>query len=145
MLGVTSVVEGIRKAQDAGLDLVEISPSAAPPVCKIMDYGKYKYELQKRAQEAKRKQKIVETKEIKVRPNIADGDYQVKLRNIQKFVKEGNKVRISLMFRGREITHNEIGFALMARIKLDLEDYAKIELEPRFEGRQIFMVVVPKI
>ncbi|MBS0236170.1 MAG: translation initiation factor IF-3 [Proteobacteria bacterium] len=145
MVGVTSVATAINMARDAGLDLVEISPNAAPPVCKIMDYGKYKYELQKKAQEAKRKQKVVETKEIKLRPNIAEGDYQVKLRNANKFIAEGDKVRVSLMFRGREIAHSDIGIALMDRLKKDLELNAKIEVEPKFEGRQIFMVVVPKV
>lgn len=144
MLGVMPTIQAQRLAMDRGLDLVEISPNAKPPVCKIMNHGKHKYELQKKAQAAKKKQKVVETKEVKVRPTIADGDLQVKLRNTLRFIEEGNKVRISLMFKGREITHNEVGFALMERIKAELVDKARIELEPKMEGRQIFMIVVPK-
>lgn len=142
MIGVVSPRQGMELARKVGLDLVEVSPNASPPVCKVMDYGKYKYELQKKAQEAKKKQKVVESKEIKVRPNIADGDYQVKLRAVRKFISEGNKVRISLQFKGREITHNTLGFAVMSRFKQDTNDIAKVELEPKLEGKQIFMVLV---
>jgi translation initiation factor IF-3 len=144
MLGVVSPIQGMKLAQDRGLDLVEISPNARPPVCKIMDYGKFKYEAQKKAQEARKKQKTVDTKEIKVRPTIADGDYQVKLNRAKKFFADGCKVKFSLQFKGREITHNEVGFAVIQRFKSDLVDIAKVELEPKLEGRQIFMLMGPK-
>ncbi|AIF81997.1 translation initiation factor IF-3 [endosymbiont of Acanthamoeba sp. UWC8] len=130
-------------ARRVGLDLVEISPNAEPPVCKVMDFGKYKYEIQKKAQEAKKKQKVVEIKEIKIRPNIAEGDYGVKLKNARKFIAEGNKVRVSLQFKGREITHNELGFAVIQKFKADMSDVAKVELEPKLEGKQIFLVIIP--
>ncbi|MFN5381696.1 MAG: translation initiation factor IF-3 [Alphaproteobacteria bacterium] len=144
MIGVMPTIQALKLAAEKGLDLVEISPTAKPPVCKIMNYGKYKYELQKKAQAAKKKQKIVETKEIKVRPTIAEGDLQIKLRNAIKFLEDGNKVRFSLQFKGREITHNEVGFAIIERIKSELIDIARIEFEPKMEGRQIFMIVAPK-
>lgn len=143
MLGVITPMEGMRMARDRGLDLVEVSPNANPPVCKIMNFGKYKYEVQKKAQEAKKKQKVVETKEIKVRPTIAIGDYQIKLRNAKKFLEEGNKVKFTLMFKGREITHNEVGFAVISKFKDDLEGLCKVEVEPKLEGRNIFMLVSP--
>jgi translation initiation factor IF-3 len=143
MLGVMSPQNALKLAMERGFDLVEISPNAKPPVCKIMNYGKHKYELQKKAQAAKKKQKVVETKEIKIRPTIAEGDYQVKLRNAVKFLSEGNKVRISLQFKGREITHDEVGFAVVNRFKTDLSDHGKVEVEPKMEGRQIFMIIVP--
>lgn len=143
MVGVVPPKQGVDLARKVGLDLVEISPNASPPVCKITDFGKYKYDLQKKMHEAKKKQKVVEVKEIKVRPNIADGDYQVKLRAIRKFLEEGNKVRISLQFRGREIAHNELGFAVIKRFKEDVEDISKIELEPKLEGKQIFLIISP--
>lgn len=144
MLGVMTPYNALKLAMERGLDLVEISPNAKPPVCKIMNHGKYKYELQKKAQAAKKKQKVVETKEIKVRPTIAEGDYQVKLRNAIKFIGEGDKVRVSLQFKGREITHEEVGFAVINKFKADLAEHAKVEVEPRMEGRQIFMIMVPK-
>ncbi len=144
MLGVMSPHAALRLAMERGLDLVEISPNAKPPVCKIMNHGKYKYELQKKAQAAKKKQKVVETKEIKVRPTIAEGDYQVKLRNAIKFLSEGDKVRVSLQFKGREITHDEVGFAVINKFKAALLENAKVEVEPKMEGRQIFMILSPK-
>lgn len=144
MLGVVTPNEGMRLAQERNLDLVEISPNASPPVCKIMNYGKFKYEIQKKAQAAKKKQKIVETKEIKVRPTIAEGDYQVKLKNATKFLNEGNKVRVSLQFKGREITHEEVGFAVVTRFEKDLSLIAKVETAPKMEGRQIFMILSPR-
>jgi translation initiation factor IF-3 len=144
MIGVVSPMQGMKMAQERGLDLVEISPNANPPVCKIMNYGKFKYEVQKKAQAARKNQKVVETKEIKVRPTIADGDYQVKLKNAQKFLSNGDKVRFTLMFKGREITHNEVGFAVITRFKNDLSAVAKVEVEPKLEGKQIFMLVSPK-
>ncbi|KIE04615.1 Translation initiation factor IF-3 [Candidatus Jidaibacter acanthamoeba] len=143
MIGVVLPKQGLELARRVGLDLVEISPNAEPPVCKVMDFGKYKYEIQKKAQEAKKKQKVVEIKEIKIRPNIAEGDYGVKLRNARKFIAEGNKVRVSLQFKGREITHNELGFAVIQKFKADMSDVAKVELEPKLEGKQIFLVIIP--
>lgn len=137
-------VQAMKLASEQGLDLVEISPNANPPVCKIMNYGKYKYELQKKAQAAKKTQKVVDTKEIKVRPTIADGDLKIKIRNAIKFLADGDKVRVSLMFKGREITHNEVGFAVMARVKEELSEHARVEVEPKMEGKQIFMVLAPK-
>lgn len=144
MIGVTTPVEALRLAKSKNLDLVEISPTASPPVCRIMNYGKYKYELQKKAQQARKNQKVVETKEIKVRPTIAEGDYQVKLRNAKRFISEGNKVRFSLLFKGRESTHEEVGFAVIHKFKTDLELIAKVEVPPKIEGKQIFMLIVPK-
>ncbi len=144
MVGVVSPQVGLKMAREKGLDLVEISPNANPPVCKIMDYGKFKYESQKKAQIAKKNQKIIELKEIKVRPTIAEGDYQIKLRNAIKFIKEGDKVKFTLMYKGREITHNEVGFAVMNRLKTDMEEVAKIEVTPKMEGKQIYMITCPK-
>lgn len=144
MIGVVTPQHALKMAREKGLDLVEISPNAAPPVCKIMDYGKFKYEAQKKAQVAKKNQKIVELKEVKIRPTIAEGDYQIKLRNAIKFIKEGDKVKFTLMFKGREITHNEVGFAVMNRMKADMEEVAKIEVSPKMEGKQIYMITGPK-
>jgi translation initiation factor IF-3 len=143
-LGEMSLREGLSAAMAVQLDLVEIVPNATPPVCKIMSYDQYRYAQQKKAKEAKKKQKVVETKEIKIRPNIAENDYQVKLKRILQFIGEGNKVMVSLMFRGREASHNEIGFALMQRYQNDTEHVAKAESAPKMEGKRIFMVLVPK-
>lgn len=143
MVGVTTVAEGIRRAQEAGLDLIEISPTAEPPVCKISDFGKYKYELQKKKNEAKKKQKIVEIKEIKLRPMIGENDYQVKLRAMRKFLEEEDKVKITMRFRGREGANQEVSKRIFERIKKDLEDLGKVESESRFDGRQIIVVIVP--
>jgi translation initiation factor IF-3 len=143
MVGIVDLQEAKKIASQADMDLVEISPTSSPPVCRVMDFGKYKYALQKKAHEAKKKQKLIETKEIKLRPNIADGDYGVKLRNARNFLQDGNKVRVTLAFRGREITHDEVGFAIIKRFRDDLADIAKIELEPKLEGKQIFMVAAP--
>ncbi|MEZ5925970.1 MAG: translation initiation factor IF-3 [Hyphomicrobiaceae bacterium] len=143
-LGPTDRDEAIRMATEAGLDLVEIAPNSDPPVCKILDFGKYKYQAQKKAAEARKKQKIVEIKEIKMRPNIDDHDYGVKVRSIKRFFEEGDKVKITLRFRGREMAHQELGMELMRRVKSDFEALAKIESEPRFEGRQIVMVMAPR-
>jgi len=145
MLGVVSIREAIEKAERAGLDLVEISPNAEPPVCKILDFGKYKYETKKRVQDAKKKQKVVILKEMKFKPNIGKGDFDVKIRKIKEFLEEGDKVKISLWFKGREIVHNEIGMRLFERIISSLGDAAKLEFEPKMEGKQIMMVVVPAI
>ncbi len=137
-------LEAIKMAKEKGLDLVEISPNASPPVCKFLSFGKYKYEQQKKAQHARKSQKIVETKEIKARPTIAEGDYQVKLKNALKFLNQGDKVKFSIIFKGREITHDEVGFAVMKRFKADIEEVCKIESGPRMEGKQIYMIASPK-
>ncbi len=143
-VGVVDRDTAIRTAEEAGLDLVEISPNAAPPVCKILDIGKFKYEEQKRKNEARKKQKVIEVKEIKLRPNIDDHDYDVKKRAMERFLEEGDKVKVTLRFRGREMAHQEIGVALLNRVKGDFEEQAKVESEPRPEGRQIVMVLAPK-
>ena len=143
MAGVMSISQAIALADESGLDLVEVSPNAAPPVCKILDYGKYKYELQKKANEAKKKQKIVEVKEVKLRPTIEEHDFQVKLRNARRFLDAGNKVKFTLRFRGREMSHIELGIAVLKRYQDDLADIAKTELEPKKEGRQVMMVMGP--
>jgi translation initiation factor IF-3 len=143
-LGNVPIAEALTKAQEAGLDLVEISPNASPPICKILDYGKYKYQEQKKAAEARKKQKVVEVKEIKLRPMIDDHDYDVKMRAMQRFFEEGDKVKITLRFRGREMAHQELGTALLNRVKEDTSKFAKVEQEPRFEGRQVVMVLAPR-
>ena len=143
-VGVVDRETALRKAEEAGLDLVEISPNADPPVCKILDIGKYKYEEQKRKNEARKKQKVIEVKEIKLRPNIDDHDYDVKMRAMKRFLEEGDKVKVTLRFRGREMAHMELGHQLLARVKAHFEESAKVEQEPRSEGRQIVMVVAPK-
>jgi translation initiation factor IF-3 len=134
----------IGLAQEAGLDLVEIAPNSVPPVCKLLDYGKYKYQAQKKAAEARKKQKIVEVKEIKLRPMIDDHDYDVKMRSMKRFFEEGDKVKVTLRFRGREMAHQELGTKLLERVKLDTGPIAKVESEPRFEGRQMIMVLAPR-
>jgi translation initiation factor IF-3 len=144
MQGVMGVREAQQRAFAVGLDLVEISPNAEPPVCKILDYGKFKYEQQKKKNEAKKKQKIVEIKEVKVRPNIDDHDYQVKLRSMKSFIEEGDKVKVTLRFRGREMAHQEIGVKVLERIRADLEAATKVEQMPRMEMRQMVMVLSPK-
>jgi len=143
MLGVVGIKEALEKAELAHLDLVEISPNAEPPVCKILDFGKFKYETKKRLQDAKKKQKIILVKEMKFKPNIGQGDFDVKLRKIKEFLQEGDKVKISLWFKGREIVHNEIGMKLFNRILAEVTDLAKIELSPRMEGKQIIMILNP--
>lgn len=143
-MGVVAARKALDMASDLGLDLVEISPNAEPPVCKIMDFGKYKYEAQKKAHDARKKQKVVLIKEIKLRPTIGENDYQVKLRSLLGFIADGNKVRVSLRFRGREITHSEIGMKLFDRLRNDTAEVAKVELAPRMEGQTILMVLAPK-
>jgi len=140
------VTEALEKAQSSGLDLVEISPNAKPSVCKIMDYEKHRFQLIKKKKESKKQQKRGQTKvkRLRIRPGIEEGDYQVKLRNLLRFLKDGDRVEISLRFRGREITHKELGMELLKRVQTDVEEYADIEREPTFEGRQMMMVVVPK-
>ncbi len=144
MLGVVSSREGQRLAEQAGLDLVEISPNAEPPVCKIMDYGKYKYEAQKKAAEQRKKQKVIVVKEIKLRPTIDKHDLEVKLRAVQKFIEDGDKVKFTLKFRGREIAHQEFGMKVLEHIRTELADSVKVEVSPRMEGRQMIMMIAPK-
>ena len=144
MIGVVSLREGLIMAEEAGLDLVEVSPNADPPVCKILDYGKFKYEAQKKKAEAKKKQTVIEVKEIKLRPNIDDNDYGVKMRSMRKFLEEGDKVKVTLRFRGRELAHQDLGMKVLERVRDDLEDLGKIEQIPKMEGRQMVMVVAPK-
>ena len=143
-LGVLDTFDAIRKAEDFGLDLVEVQPNADPPVCKILDYGKFKYEAQKRANEARKKQKIIEVKEIKLRPNIDEHDYQVKMRNVQKFLNAGDKVKVTLRFRGREMAHQELGANVLTRVREETDEFAKVEAMPKMEGRQMIMVLAPK-
>ena len=142
--GVVSPATAMEMAEEVGLDLVEISPGANPPVCKIMDFGKYKYEQQKKAAEAKKKQKIIEIKEVKFRPNIDTHDYDVKMRSVNKFLGDGDKVKVTLRFRGREMAHQERGRELLEKIAGDIEEIAKIEAMPKMEGRQMIMVVAPQ-
>ena len=143
MLGVFPLFDALKKADFAGLDLVEIVPGSNPPVCKIMDFGKFKYESKKKLQESKKKQKIVTLKEIKFRPNIGQNDFDVKVRSINKFLSEGDKVKVSVWFRGREIVHNDIGKTLLNKVIEVVSSNAKIELEPKMEGRQIVMIMSP--
>jgi translation initiation factor IF-3 len=144
MVGIVGRNEALEMATDAGLDLVEIAPNADPPVCKILDYGKFKYEEQKKKNEARKKQKIIEVKEIKLRPSIDDHDYMVKMRSMNKFIEEGDKVKITMRFRGRELAHQELGMNVLLRVRDDLDEIAKVEQMPRMEGRQMTMVVAPK-
>jgi translation initiation factor IF-3 len=144
MVGVVGRSEALAMAADAGLDLVEIAPNADPPVCKILDFGKYKYEEQKKKNEARKKQKIIEVKEIKLRPSIDDHDYEVKRRSMMKFIEEGDKVKVTMRFRGRELAHQELGMDVLIRVRDDLDEIAKVEQMPRMEGRQMTMVVSPK-
>ena len=144
MVGIVGRNEALAMAADAGLDLVEIAPGADPPVCKILDYGKYKYEEQKKKNDARKKQKIIEVKEIKLRPNIDDHDYEVKRRSMIKFIEEGDKVKVTMRFRGRELAHQDLGMNVLNRVKDDLEGIAKVEQMPRMEGRQMTMVVSPR-
>ncbi len=138
-----ATAEAIKMAEEVELDLVEISPNAEPPVCKILDYGKYKYELQKRRHEARKKQKTIEVKEVKFRPNIEQHDYEVKIRQVTKFLSDGDKVKITLRFRGREMAHQELGMEVLNRIREELSETAKIDQEPNFEGRQVMMLLSP--
>jgi translation initiation factor IF-3 len=142
-LGVMSLNEAFAKAEEADIDLVEIAPQAAPPVCRLMDYGKFKYAESKKQHEARLKQKQVQVKEVKFRPGTDDGDYNVKLRNLIRFLEEGDKAKVTLRFRGREITHQELGLALLKRVEADLQEYAVVEQFPKMEGRQMVMVLGP--
>ena len=144
MQGVMTAREAIQRAYSVGLDLLEISPNADPPVVKILDFGKFKYEQQKKRNEAKKKQKVIEIKEIKVRPNIDENDYQVKMRAMKSFIDEGDKVKVTLRFRGREMAHQDIGYKLLQRVKTETAPIAKVEAEPSMEGRQMIMVLAPR-
>ncbi|MBM3486585.1 MAG: translation initiation factor IF-3 [Alphaproteobacteria bacterium] len=144
MIGVVAIDEALDKAADRGLDLVEIAPEADPPVCKILDFGKFKYEVQKKKNEARKKQKVIEVKEIKLRPNIDENDYLVKMRSVKKFIGEGDKVKVTLRFRGREMAHQEIGAKVLDRVREDTDEIAKVEQFPRLEGRQMVMVIAPR-
>lgn len=143
-IGVVDLREALFQAESAGLDLVEIAPQAVPPVCKIMNYGKFVFEQNKQKQVAKKKQKIVHIKEIKLRPVTEEGDYQVKLRNLIRFLEDGDKAKVTLKFRGREMTHQELGIEMMKRIETDLAEHGTVEQQAKMEGRQIFMVLAPK-
>jgi translation initiation factor IF-3 len=143
-VGVVPIADALARATAAGLDLVEISPDANPPVTKVLDYGKYKYQEQKKAAEARKRQKIVEIKEIKMRPSIDDHDYDVKMRSMKRFFDDGDKVKVTLRFRGRELSHQELGWQVLQRVKADTEPHAKVESEPRMEGRQMVMVLAPR-
>ncbi|MBI3546897.1 MAG: translation initiation factor IF-3 [Gammaproteobacteria bacterium] len=143
-VGIISLNDALRKAEEAGLDLVEISPNAVPPVCRIMDFGKYQYEESKRKHAAKRKQKQIQVKEVKFRPGTDVGDYQTKLRNLIRFLEEGDKVKLTLRFRGRELAHQELGMEMLKRLENDLKDYGVVEQYPRLEGKQMVMVLNAK-
>ena len=144
MQGVMTARDALLRAYSVGMDLLEISPNADPPVCKILDYGKYKYELQKKKNEAKKRQRVIEIKEIKVRPNIDENDYQVKMRAMKTFIEEGDKVKVTLRFRGREMAHQDIGIKVLERIRAELELSTKVEQMPRMENRQMIMVLSPR-
>jgi len=142
-LGIMSVRQALYLAEEVGIDLVEIAPLAQPPVCRIMDYGKFKYQEQKRQHEQKLKQKQIQVKEVKLRPGTDENDYQIKLRNMVRFLQDGDKVKATLRFRGREMAHQDIGMRQIERIKVDLQDYASVEQMPKMEGRQMVMILAP--
>ncbi len=143
-LGEVSTSKALELAADAGLDLVEISPNASPPVAKILDYGKYKYQAQKKAAEARKNQKTVDVKEVKMRPNIDTHDYEVKLKNVTRFIEAGDKVKMTIRFRGRELSHQELGMELLKKVETDMGEAVKVEAHPKMEGRQMIMVLAPK-
>jgi translation initiation factor IF-3 len=144
MIGVLPTREAIQMAYDAGLDLVEIAAAADPPVCKILDLGKYKYEIQKKKNEARKKQKVIEVKEIKMRPGIDEHDYQVKMRSMRRFLEEGDKVKVTIRFRGRELVHQDLGLKVLDRVREELDGLGKVEQMPRIEGRQMVMVIASR-
>jgi translation initiation factor IF-3 len=143
-LGIVSLMDALRLAQEQDVDLVEIAATASPPVCRLMDYGKFKYQEQKKAHEQKAKQKVIDVKEVKFRPGTDEGDYQIKLRNLRRFLEDGDKGKVTLRFRGREITHQDIGMRLLERVRDDLLDVSVVENMPKLEGRQMIMVLAPK-
>ncbi len=144
MVGVVGVKEAIEMAMEVGLDLVEVSPNADPPVCKILDYGKFKYEAQKKANEARKKQKVIEVKEIKMRPGIDDHDYEVKMRAVRRFLDDGDKVKMTIRFRGREMAHQDLGLKVLQRVQAETAEVAKVEQHPKPEGRLMTMVIAPR-
>jgi len=144
MVGVIGLKEAIEMAFEVGLDLVEVSPNAEPPVCKILDYGKFKYEAQKKANEARKKQKVIEVKEIKMRPGIDDHDYEVKMKAVRRFLDEGDKVKMTIRFRGREMAHQDLGLKVLQRVQEEVAEIAKVEQHPRPEGRLMTMVIAPR-
>lgn len=143
MIGVVAIRDALERAREAGLDLVEVSPNAEPPVCKILDYGKFRFEEQKRKSELKKKQKVVEVKEIQIRPGISEHDFQVKMRAAEKFIGNGDKLKITMRFRGREMTHQQLGMEVLNRVKTILGDKIKVEQEPKLEGRRMIMMLAP--
>lgn len=143
MVGVLSQKEALERAYRAGLDLVEVSPNADPPVCKILDYGKYKFEEQKRRAEMRKKQKVIEIKEVQLRPGIDKHDFEVKMRSARKFIDDGDKLKVTLRFRGRELSHQELGMDVLNRVKVTLQDIAKVEHDPKFEGKRVIMILAP--
>lgn len=143
-LGIVKLSEALSMAEESEVDLVEISPTATPPVCRLMDYGKFRYQEQKRQQEARAKQKVVQLKEVKFRPATDEGDYNVKLRNVRRFIEDGDKVKVSLRFRGREMAHQELGMRVLERVRDDVEEICQVESFPRLEGRQMVMVLAPR-
>ena len=145
MIGVVSLEKGLNLAKEAGLDLVEESPKAKPPVCKVIEYGKFKYSAQKKAAEARKKQKIIEVKEIKYRPNIDNNDYEIKLKSLRKFINAGDKVKVTMRFRGRELSHQELGAKVLQRIRDDLDETVKIEQFPKLEGKQMVQIFAPNL
>jgi len=145
MIGIVPLEKGLNLASEVGLDLVEVSPSANPPVCKVIEYGKFKYAAQKKAAEARKKQKIIEVKEIKFRPNIDDNDYEIKLKSLRKFINSGDKVKVTMRFRGREMSHQDLGVKILERIREDLEETVKIEQFPKLEGKQMVQIFAPNV
>lgn len=143
-LGILPIDKALDVAREAGLDLVEVAPNADPPVCKILDFGKLKYDTQKKKSEARKKQKVIEVKEIKMRPSIDEHDYQVKIRNMRRFFGEGDKVKVTIRFRGRELAHQDLGMKVLERVREEFEDLAKVEQFPKMEGRQMIMVMAPR-
>jgi len=143
-LGIVKLAEAFRLSEEADIDLVEIAPNASPPVCRLMDYGKFKYQEQKRQAEARARQKVIHIKEVKFRPVTDDGDYQVKLRNLRRFLDDGDKAKVTLRFRGREMAHQELGMRVLERVRDDLADVAQVEAMPKLEGRQMIMVIAPR-
>jgi len=142
--GVVPFAEALQMAEDVGLDLVEIAPNSEPPVCKFLDYGKFRFDQQKKAAEARKKQKTVEVKEIKLRPGIDKHDYETKMKNVKRFFEDGDKVKITLRFRGREMAHQDLGLKLLLKVKEETQEFAKVELEPQLEGRQMIMILAPR-
>jgi len=142
--GVVAIADALEAADESGLDLVEVSPNSDPPVCKLLDYGKFKFQAQKKAAEARKKQKTVEVKEIKMRPNIDTHDYDVKMRNMRRFFDDGDKVKVTLRFRGREMAHQDLGMKVLQRVRAEVDEIAKVELYPKMEGRQLIMVLAPR-